>query len=59
MQLASKELVVLAVNDNPDVEAAAGGSHWCAAAAHYVCVYARGGPRGGGEDRAGITEGGS
>ena len=28
VQLHEKELVVFAVNDNPDVEHAAGGSHW-------------------------------
>lgn len=29
LQLHDKELVVFAVNDNPDVELAAGGAHWC------------------------------
>jgi len=28
LQLHEKELVIFAVNDNPDVEYAAGGSHW-------------------------------
>ena len=28
-QLKEQELVFLAVNDNPDVSAACGGSHWC------------------------------
>ncbi len=28
-QLKKQELVFLAVNDNPDVSAACGGSHWC------------------------------
>jgi hypothetical protein len=28
LQLHEKELVLFAVNDNPDVEWAAGGAHW-------------------------------
>eukprot|EP00877_Chromochloris_zofingiensis_P004981 jgi/Chrzof1/14484/Cz09g04150.t1 len=28
LQLSNKQLVFFAINDNPDVEQAAGGSHW-------------------------------